>query len=86
VIDGVNFLNNADIDGMGLPPKGAPNIMMAAGVAQLKNILADDVIVAWKFHVDWQNPANTKLTDTTKISVAPYQYRLRTHDPAPETR
>lgn len=74
VIDGVNFLNNADIDGMGLPPRGAPNIMMAAGGAQLKNILADDSIFAWKFHVDWQTPANTKITGPMKISVAPYQY------------
>jgi len=30
VIDGVNFLNNSDIDGQGLPPRGAPNLMMAA--------------------------------------------------------
>lgn len=74
VIDGVNFLNNADIDGMGLPPPGAPNIMMAAGGAQLKNILADDVILVWKFHVDWEHPANTKLTGPVKIPVAPYQY------------
>lgn len=27
VIDGVNFLNNADIDGHALPPAGAPNIV-----------------------------------------------------------
>jgi hypothetical protein len=74
VIDGVNFLNNSDIDGMGLPPRGAPNIMMAAGGAQLKNILADDSIFAWKFQVDWQTPANTKITGPMKISVAPYQY------------
>jgi hypothetical protein len=74
VIDGVNFLNNADIDGMGLPPHGAPNIMMAAGGAQLKNILFDNVILVWKFHVDWQNPANTELAGPTKILVAPYQY------------
>jgi hypothetical protein len=74
VIDGVNFLNNADIDGMGLPPRGAPNIMMAAGGAQLKKILADDSIFAWKFHVDWQTPANTNITGPMKISVAPYQY------------
>jgi hypothetical protein len=74
VIDGVNFLNNADIDGKGLPPRGAPNIMMAAGGAQLKHILEDDAILAWKFHVDWQNPANTKLIGPTKIPVAPYQY------------
>jgi hypothetical protein len=36
IIDGVNFLNNADIDGQTLPPSGAPNIMMAAGGTQLK--------------------------------------------------
>jgi hypothetical protein len=74
VIDGVNFLNNADIDGMGLPPGGAPNIMMAAGGAQLKNILFDNVILVWKYHVDWQNPVNTGLAGPTKILVAPYQY------------
>jgi hypothetical protein len=74
VIDGVNFLNNADIDGKGLPPRGAPNIMMAAGGAQLKKILGDEVILAWKFHVDWHNPANTKIIGPTKIHVAPYQY------------
>src|SRR5262249_34991295 len=31
VVDGVNFLNNADLDGVALPPAGAPNIVMAAG-------------------------------------------------------
>src|SRR5262249_17528633 len=59
IIDGVNFLNNADVEGRSLPPKGAPNIMMAAGGTQLKKILADDVILVWKFHVDWENAANT---------------------------
>src|SRR3990172_5356017 len=39
IIDSVNFLNNADLDGMQLPPPGSPNIMMAAGGMQLKNIL-----------------------------------------------
>jgi hypothetical protein len=74
VIDGVNFLNNADIDGHGLPPAGAPNIMMAAGGAQLNRIMADDGIYFWKFHVDWENPANTKLIGPEKIAVAPYHY------------
>jgi hypothetical protein len=31
IIDGVNFLNNVDIDGRGVPPPGAPNIIRAAG-------------------------------------------------------
>jgi len=74
VIDGVNFLNNADLDGTVLPPSGAPNIMMAAGGAQLKGILEDDQIFYWKFHVDWQTPANTKISGPFPIKVAPYQY------------
>jgi hypothetical protein len=74
IIDGVNFLNNADIDGQGLPPAGAPNIMMAAGGTQLKKIFEDDGIYAWTFHVDWNTPANTKVVGPVKIPVAPYHY------------
>ena len=74
IIDGAPFLNNADIDGKGLPPPGAPNVMMAAGGTQLKNVLEDDGIFAWKFHVDWENPANTKIIGPEKIAVAPYHY------------
>jgi hypothetical protein len=74
IIDGVNFLNNADIDGKALPPAGAPNIMMAAGGTQLKNDFDDDEIHAWKFHVDWRNPAKTKVSGPEKIAVAPYHY------------
>jgi hypothetical protein len=74
VIDGVNFLNNADIDGRKLPPRGAPNIMMATGGTQLKKIFDDDGIYYWKVHVDWNNPANTKADGPVKIKVAPYHY------------
>src|SRR6185436_10492121 len=74
IVDGVNFLNNADVDGQTLPPPGAPNILMAAGGTQLKKQLEDDGIYAWKFHVDWDTPANTKLIGPVKIAVAPYQY------------
>src|SRR5262245_3895100 len=74
IIDDVNFLNNADIDGKELPPAGAPNIMMAAGGTQLKNDFEDDGIFAWNFHVDWRNPANSKITGPEKIAVAPYHY------------
>ena len=31
VLDGVGFLNNADVDGKAMPPSGAPNIMMTRG-------------------------------------------------------
>ena len=74
VIDGVNFLNNADIDGKQLPPAGAPNIMMATGGAQLNGDITDDGIYVWKFHVDWSDPARTQLDGPEKITVAPYEY------------
>jgi hypothetical protein len=74
IIDGVNFLNNADIDGHGLPPPGAPNIMMAAGGTQLQKKFEDDGIFVWKFHVDWDDPSKTKVDGPAKIEVAPYNY------------
>lgn len=88
-IDGVNFLNNADIDGQNLPPAGAPNIMMAAGGTQLKSVFNDDGIYFWKVHVDWKNPTNTKADGPTKIAVAPYHYlcngQLSSCVPQPDT-
>ena len=74
IIDGVNFLNNADIDGTAVPPAGAPNIMMAAGGTQLKKVFEDDGIYAWQFHVDWKDTTKTRVTGPVKIAVAPYHY------------
>jgi hypothetical protein len=74
IVDGVNFLNNADLEGKTLPPSGAPNIVMAAGGTQLKQILQDDGIYTWKFHVDWRTPSKTRLEGPVKIPVAPYHY------------
>jgi hypothetical protein len=74
VIDGVNFLNNADLDGTQLPPAGAPNIMLAAGGAQLNGVMEDSVIDAWAFHVDWNDPSRTRLDGPVAIPVAPYHY------------
>ncbi|RPJ69809.1 MAG: hypothetical protein EHM24_17470 [Acidobacteria bacterium] len=74
IVDGVNFLNNADLDGTTLPPPGAPNIMMAAGGTQLHKDYDDDGIYAWSFKVDWQDPAKTKVTGPATIAVAPYHY------------
>ena len=74
VIDGVNFLNNADIDGKALPPPGAPNVMMAAGGTQLKGILEDDGIFVWQVYVDWGDPSKTRAVGPKKIAVAPYRY------------
>ncbi|HUS86783.1 MAG TPA: hypothetical protein VMW76_06050 [Bacteroidales bacterium] len=74
IIDSVNFLNNTDVDGYQLPPEGAPNIMMATGGVQLSNILEDDGIYIWKFHVDWDDPSKSRLEGPEKTEVAPYHY------------
>jgi hypothetical protein len=74
VIDGVNFLNNVDLDGVILPPAGAPNLMMATGGTQLDSAFADDGIYVWRFQVDWADPKNTELRGPERIGVAPYRY------------
>ena len=74
IMHNVGFLNNADIDGKGLPPAGSPNIMMAAGGRQLDSIYVDSVVDVWQFKVDWKDPAKTKLTGPQKVKVAPYHY------------
>jgi hypothetical protein len=74
VIDDVNFLNNVDLDGRVLPPNGAPNLMLAAGGAQLKKVMDDDGLYVWAFHVDWADPSRTRIDGPTKIKVAPYHY------------
>ena len=74
IIDGVNFLNNADIDGKGLPPAGAPNIMMAAGGTQLEQVLEDDGSMSGSFTLTGRTPPKQSLTDLNKSTVAPYHY------------
>jgi hypothetical protein len=74
IIENVNFLNNADIDGKALPPSGAPNIMLAAGAEQLSKDFEDDGIYAWQFKVNWNDPSKTRADGPVKIDVAPYHY------------
>ena len=74
IVDGVNFLNNADLDGRTLPPAGAPNVVLAAGGIQLRGIFDADNIYAWRFFVDWTDAAKTRLSGPEKIAVAPYHY------------
>jgi hypothetical protein len=74
VVDSVSFLNNVDLDGTVLPPAGAPNIVLAADGTQLLGMFEGNGIYAWQFHVDWQTPANSKLTGPVKIPVAPYHF------------
>ncbi len=77
VIDGVNFLNNADLDGTRLPPAGAPNPMFATGGQQIDKVFGDDGIYVWQFKVNWETPAKTTVTGPVKIPVAPYQFLCR---------
>jgi len=74
VLNNVGFLNNADLDGQALPPAGSPNIMLAAGGVQLKKRFEADTIDAWQFHVDWNDPARTRISGPQAITVAPYHY------------
>lgn len=74
IIDDVNFLNAADIDGRRMPPRGSPEVIMAAGGTQLKDKLEDDGVYYWKFHVDWKHPDRSRISGPTKITVAPYHY------------
>jgi hypothetical protein len=74
IIENVNFLNNADLDGRTLPPPGSPNIMVAAGGTQLDSVFRDSVLHVWRFHVDWRDPSATRVTEAPPIRVAPYQY------------
>jgi hypothetical protein len=89
IVDGVNFLNNADLDGHALPPPGSPNILLAAGGSQLKGKFDDDGIYAYKLHVDWNDKTKTKLDGPTKLEVAPYNYlcngQLTSCVPQPDT-
>ena len=89
IIDNVNFLNNADMDGLQLPPNGAANIMLATGGSQLNNLFTDDGIYAWKIKPDWKNPEKSILEGPTKIEVAEYHYQgdgqLKNSVPQPET-
>jgi hypothetical protein len=74
IIENVNFLNNADMDGKATPPTGAPNIMVAAGGRQLDRIFEDSILNVWQFHVDWKDPSKTSVTGPQAIPVAPYRY------------
>ncbi|MDP1860132.1 MAG: hypothetical protein Q8K82_15760 [Gemmatimonadaceae bacterium] len=74
IVDDVNFLNSVDVDGRTPPPTGAPNVILAAGGAQLRKDFDDDGIYAWSFHVDWNDPSRTQLKGPTKVAVAPYHY------------
>jgi hypothetical protein len=74
IVPGVNFLNTADVDGTTLPPRGAPNFVLAAGGTQLEGVTDAAELQLWRFHVDWADTTRTALTGPERIAVAPYRY------------
>ncbi|HUX67641.1 MAG TPA: hypothetical protein VMV31_09140 [Terriglobales bacterium] len=74
IVDGVNFLNPADVDGRAAPPAGAPELVFAAGGTQLHKIFDAASIHYYRFHVDWAQPAHSRLRGPYRIAVAPYHY------------
>ena len=74
VLNNVGFLNNADVDGTSLPPRGAPNVMIATGGTQLKHVVDAHTVDVWQVHVDWHDPSKTAVTGPQHLEVAPYRY------------
>jgi hypothetical protein len=48
--------------------------MLATGGSQLRGVMDDDGIHVWRFYVDWENPASTRVEGPVKVAVAPYHY------------
>lgn len=74
IVPGVNFLNPVDLDGRQRPPQGAPNLVLAAGGAQLEGVTDADALQLWRFHVNWADTSRTTLIGPERIAVAPYRY------------
>ncbi len=53
----------SDLDGATAPPAGSPNYFLNYGTNSLR---------LWKFHVDWNTPANSTFTGPTTLSVAAF--------------
>jgi hypothetical protein len=74
IVDGINFLNAADVDGHRLPPHGMPELVLAAGGTQLHEQFGDDAIFAWRDTINWKHPDRSHLDGPERIPVAPYHY------------
>ena len=55
----------ADMTGTVQPPAGSPNYILGLGATSSS-------LAFWKFHVDWNTPANSTFTGPTSLSVASY--------------
>ncbi len=59
-------MDPSNMDGSVAPPTGSPNYFLMQGPA------GSNKLFLYRFHVDFTNPANTKLTGPVQISVAAY--------------
>src|SRR5438270_6255260 len=55
----------ADMTGTIQPPVGSPNYVLGLGATST-------TLAFWKFHVDWNTPANSTFTGPTSLTVASY--------------
>src|ERR1051326_8343229 len=55
----------ADMTGTRQPPIGAPDYVLGLGATS-------STLAFWKFHVDWNTPANSTFTGSTNLTVASY--------------
>lgn len=84
IVADVGFLNNADLDGVQLPPPGAPNPIVATAGSQLNGMLGASEIQAWNFYVDWtqaepgtpewSSTGKTHLVRLPDVAVEPYAF------------
>ena len=61
----------SDLDGKTLPYQGQPNYFV--GLLQDANgVTSRNHLAVWKFHVDWQNPNNSRFEGPTALRVKPF--------------
>ncbi|NBM16705.1 hypothetical protein [Streptomyces sp. GC420] len=55
----------SDLDGSMPPPRGTPNLVTSPASTNRH-------LLFWKFHVDWERPARSRLTGPSYVGVAPF--------------
>lgn len=71
-----NGLLPTDLDGVNLPPAGSPNYYMGSMDDGGPYGAPQDALTLWKFHVDFDTPANSTFTLANPIPVAPFDSRF----------
>ena len=74
VIDGVNFLNNAHVDGRNCRRRGRPDLVLAAGGTQLKRSPGRRRHLLLEIPRGLGPPVQDPARGPTKIAVAPYHH------------